>query len=179
MSLVQDPERRVEAPEPSLLAFYRGTGTDRAGRRLVAIWAFSHLQLEATHDYIQWLFPLPTRSAFDPSAPVLDARTRAAFAAEPGLRERLLRSLDVMLAFYGLARDGERVAPRPDFEARARHWLVAGDHNHRRLTRIVRALRLLGCETEADALRACLITIAAERGATAVSPTTLAHWRAA
>ena len=57
-----------------LTEFYKGTGTDSEGRTIAMIWAYSHNQWEATHDFIQWLFPLPEPSRFNPSAPVLSEK---------------------------------------------------------------------------------------------------------
>jgi hypothetical protein len=59
-----------EATERFLL-FYRGEGEDHCGRKLRQIIAKSDVWLEETHDYIQWLFPLPTASRFNPDAPIL------------------------------------------------------------------------------------------------------------
>ena len=42
-----------------LLRFYRLEGTDARGRSLEEIWTWEAGRLEAVHDYIQWLFPLP------------------------------------------------------------------------------------------------------------------------
>src|SRR5690242_21526611 len=69
----------LEMPNEKLLGFYRGTSRDDRGRRIDEIWSFSHEQLEAVHDYIQWLFPLAERSAFNPGAPLLDEETIARF----------------------------------------------------------------------------------------------------
>ncbi len=52
-----------------LLRFYRGTGRDSAGRSLDEVIGLDFESLEHAHDYIQWLFPLVTRSAFVPGAP--------------------------------------------------------------------------------------------------------------
>ena len=86
----------------ALLRFYRLEGPDAHGRTLLDIWAWDAARLEGVHDYIQWLFPLPQPSAFNPRAPILTQATIAAFHADAQLRERLLRSLALMLDFYGL-----------------------------------------------------------------------------
>src|SRR6185437_16980358 len=69
-----------------ILAFYRG-GCDDRRRRLAEILAWSDARLEAVHDYIQWIFPLPEASGANPSAPVLSQADIAAFGADPGLRQ--------------------------------------------------------------------------------------------
>jgi hypothetical protein len=73
-----------------LTDFYRGTGTDAEGRTLAQLWAYSDEQLEDVHDFIQWLFPTPTPSRFNPHAPVLADADIAAFRSDPDLRANLL-----------------------------------------------------------------------------------------
>ena len=68
-------------------AFFRGTGTDHAGRRHPEILAWSDDRLEMQHDYIQWLFPLRRRGRYNPDAPVLMPSTIEAFQWDPELRE--------------------------------------------------------------------------------------------
>jgi hypothetical protein len=165
-----------------LLRFYRLEGPDARGRMLAEIWAWDDTRLEAVHDYIQWLFPLRERSAFNPAAPVLTPATIAAFLTDRVLHDRLRRSFERMLRFYGLRMTGEagtrRVEPAADFPARGRTWLQPADHNHLRLTRILASVRLLGLAEESRALAACLRALpAAHPGA--VSQITLEYWRQA
>ena len=172
----------MTADDP-LLRFYRLEGTDARGRTLPEIWAWDAARLEGVHDYIQWLFPLPEPSAFNPKAPILTPETIAAFRADAQLRERLLRSLALMLDFYGLALDSVGngapwIEPAPGFAAKSRGWLHAGDHNHLRLTRILTSLRLLGRDDHSQALYRCLAGIAGDHPH-AISATTLDYWRKA
>jgi len=172
----------MTADDP-LLRFYRLEGTDARGRTLPEIWAWDAARLEGVHDYIQWLFPLPEPSAFNPHAPILTTETIETFRADPELRQRLLRSLALMLEFYGLAleSDGDgapRIERAPEFAAKSRGWLQPGDHNHLRLTRILTSMRLLGLADHSRALLACLEGVAAEHPH-AISPTTLTYWRKA
>lgn len=170
-------------PADALLRFHRLEGADARGRMLTDIWAWDAARLEGVHDYIQWLFPLPEPSAFNPQAPILTRETVDAFRADPDLGQRLRRSLTLMLGFYGLARapgtDGTlRIERGPEFAAKSRGWLQPGDHNHLRLTRILASLRLLGLEDDSRALYDCLAGIAHDHPY-AVSATTLAYWRRA
>ena len=52
-----------------LVAFYQQRAADHQGRTRARIWAFADDVLEATHDYIQTLFPLPEPSRFNARAP--------------------------------------------------------------------------------------------------------------
>ncbi len=164
-------------PESPLVGFYRGRQRDAAGRLIDEIWVWDHRRLEMIHDYIQWLFPLPEASRFNPAAPLLTAVDARVFRGDPKLRDRVRKSLDVMLDFFGLARSGSEITRAPGF-ANA-HWLGPLNHNHLRLTRILLFLRHAGLETEARALFACLEDIAAHEGRGAISPRTLTFWREA
>ena len=65
------------------------------------------MQLEAVHDYIQWLFPLPEPSGFNVAAPVLDRDSIQEFRTRPELQQKLPRGNRAqdgtnLLAFVGL-----------------------------------------------------------------------------
>ena len=85
-----------------IVRFYRLDGTDARGRMLNEILGWEDPRLESVHDYIQWLFPLPEPSAFNPYAPILSEATIRTFQHDATLRTRLGQSLARMLAFYGL-----------------------------------------------------------------------------
>jgi Opioid growth factor receptor (OGFr) conserved region len=153
----------LSSPLHPLVAFYRDGARDDRGRTLAEILAWSDDRLEAVHDFIQWLFPLPERSGANPGAPTLDAATIEAFHAAPAMRERLHHAFERMLRFYGLnwvaSPAGGAVERLPTFRERAQNWLWPGNHNHLRLTRILRSTLLLGLEAESKALFHALNTI--------------------
>jgi hypothetical protein len=87
-----------------------------------------------------------------------------------------------MLAFYGFALESDAVVQGPQFVAASRNWLHAGNHNHLRLTRMLRSLRILGLEREAAALWAALRALYERENATGrrtITPETFAFWRKA
>jgi hypothetical protein len=134
--------------------FYSGAVDDR-GRTLAEILAWPDSELERVHNFIQWLFPLRETSGANPSAPVLDDVTIERFRKSPELQNRLRESFLRMLRFYGLRLEstaqGPRVVDAQNFAERAREWVQAGNHNHLRISRILKSLRLLGLEDEAVA----------------------------
>ncbi len=163
------------------MRFFAGEPDD-AGRTLDGIVCWPDAQLEAVHDYIQWLFPLPERSGANPWAPVLTPASIAALRASPEAQARLHAAWRRMLAFYGLVLDGEEVVPGPEFQTTASRWLTPGDHNHLRLTRMLRSLRVLGCEAEAQALWAALRRLhetESAAGRHSIADETVAYWRRA
>jgi hypothetical protein len=70
------------------------------------------------------------------------------------LQAALLASFRTMVAFYGFALVSEmppQIRRGPNFAERSANWLSPNNHNHLRITRILRALRLLGLEAHAQA----------------------------
>ncbi|HEV3255237.1 MAG TPA: opioid growth factor receptor-related protein [Gemmataceae bacterium] len=147
-----------------LVEFYRSEATDAEGRFLKDVWAWEDGELEAVHDFIQWLFPLPEPSRFNPDAPLLTEEDVAAFRSDPLLQANLRQSFVRMLAFLGLsvAEDGG-VVEGPHFTRRAVAVWSFPNHNWLRITRIMRSLRLLGLEAEARALYDRLDTLFGSR----------------
>ncbi len=128
----------VSAP---VVAFLEGEGPDARGRTLFDVLAFDNSALESHHDFIQWLFPLREPSQAVPESPVLtDAEVEA--IKDSGMAQcALAAATDRMDAFYRATHD----------------WLMPSDHNHRRITRIIRSLRLLVGDDQAEAFKAAIL----------------------
>jgi hypothetical protein len=162
-----------------LVAFYRDGAPDDENRTLAQILGWDDRRLEAIHDYIQWLFPLTERSGANPSAPTLDDATIQAFRSTPVMRDRLRQAFLRMLRFYGFAwADGvtPNISRAANFGIRSHEWLSPMNHNHLRLTRILRSLRLLGLEEEAAALFRELDAIRQEYPGR-ITPRTFDYWK--
>ncbi len=144
----------------SAAMFLTGQGHDHRGRRLAEVLAFDDSALERHHDYIQWLFPLPEASRFNMSAPVLSPADIVSIRVSDAARANLRCAAQRMLSFYR-AND---------------HWLVPFDHNHLRITRIIRCLALcIGPEDARDFHRQILALV--ESAANPVNPESLCYWR--
>lgn len=165
-----------------LLHFYAG-GTDDRGRTLDDILAWDNARLEAVHDYIQWLFPLPEPSAFNAAAPVLLAHDISAFRGDPALQGHLLDAFRRMLGFYGFELGADAASPEVleahDFAVRTREWLTPGNHNMLRITRVLRCLALLGLPAHARAFLAALERLYGAGSASVIGATTMRYWRGA
>lgn len=135
-----------------LVEFYRGEATDAEGRYLQDIWAWPDAELEAVHDFIQWLFPLPEPSRFNADAPLLSQAEIHAFAADANLRANLRKSFERILGFLGLAESEGKIIDGPNFARRKGDVWATPNHNWLRITRILRSLTLLGLEIEAKKL---------------------------
>ena len=178
----------VSNSPPLPIVFYRSTQPqpDDRGRTLEQILSWSNFALEKSHNYIQYLFPIPERSPINPFAPPVTQEVFEAFRADTpeghGLRINLRRAFERMLAFYGfklvgldsslfLTEDQQqqagawKVRRSDDYAARFPEWVRPFDHNHMRITRIIRCLRLLGLEAEALAFYEALegLTISSDQ----------------
>jgi hypothetical protein len=164
-----------------LLAYYDGTGVDSRGRTIEQVLAFPFATMEASHDYIQWLFPLDAPSGVTPDAPLAGPDCQRFFAEDPTRAIRLRRAFERMLDFYGLLlvhAEAPQVVKGPHFHERAAIWLTPGNHNFLRLTRILKSLTLLGAGELAAALFWCLEAIYAGDSST-IGETTFGYWRRA
>ena len=167
----------------NILAFYQGHSPDSSGRMLEDIWLWDSQKLEYTHDYIQWLFPLKQKSQFNRNAPILNDEVIQAFRADEQLRVRLIKSLEVMLEFYGLQCNklddtGIQIEKSDNYPERKLNWIEEGNHNYLRLTRILTSLKILGLEDYAQALFKCLNQIYLEESKK-IGNKTYAYWKSA
>ena len=170
------------SPQP-VLDFHLGVAPDHAGRHIGDILAFDDAELESTHDYIQWLFPLAEPSRAVPTSPVIRPAEIADFRQNDSARAMQIRALERMLRFYGLGLETKLagslvVTPAPNFSSRRREWLTPGNHNLLRLTRILKSLILLGQRSHAEALFRCLETLNQESPST-IGATTFRFWQEA
>ncbi|KQY80299.1 opioid growth factor receptor-related protein [Brevundimonas sp. Root1423] len=125
----------------AITAFLEGEGPDARGRTLFDVLAMDNVALERNHDFIQWLFPLREPSRAVPEAPVLADTEVEAIRESVMAQCALAAATDRMDAFYRATHD----------------WLMPNDHNHLRITRIIRSLRLLVGDEQADAFRAAIM----------------------
>jgi hypothetical protein len=162
----------------NLVDFYLGVAPDYQGRMLRDIWTWDYTRLEEVHDYIQVLFPLPEPSMFSSRAPILTNAEIGEFRKSQTLRENLLHSLRLMLDFYGLDYQDNPVQVRkaPHFVQRAANWLILGDHNYLRITRILKCLRICGLDEQARAFLSCLLKVR-EENPREIGEETLAYWK--
>jgi hypothetical protein len=150
-----------------LILFHRGHGTDHVGRLISSIHQFDFRELEWTHNYIQWLFPLATRSNFNAQAPLLTEEDRVGFYRDPVIRRNFRTSLELVWEFYGF-----RICETGDlgrtgrWEERRDNWLTPGNHNLLRITRVLRSSMLCGFIEEARIFLDAVLIAAADRPGT-------------
>lgn len=162
-----------------LTEFYQGLSTDNCGRKITDIHKFNHEDLEYTHDYIQWLFPLLELSLYNSNAPILTDEDVLEFINNKEIKGNLLISFYIMLDFYGFQINKELFITRSfTFAERSKVWLTPENHNFLRITRILHSLTILGCGPHAISFYECLANVYREFPDT-VSRKTIEFWAAA
>lgn len=141
-------------------------------RHIYAEWGFE--ELEQTHDYIQWLFPLPERSEYNPDAPVLMPELAKYLKSDSFFQINFRAAQEAMFDFYGFDKALRFNPGRRNLS----HWLVDFNHNHLRISRIIRSIKLLDrelrCSNRTGTARAkmvsqCFISAGSTHGVNAKS----------
>ena len=146
----------------SLVNFLNETGPDHQGRYLRDIWNFDDKAIEQTHDFIQWMFPLTEKSLSVPGVPTLTGEDIEAIRTSEVARANLEKSAQWYLGFL----------------QRNNHWIKSYDHNHLRITRVIKALNLLLSQRAALTLLNSVLEVAGDK-VNSVNQDSIRFWRAA
>ena len=117
-----------------VLNFLEEISVDHQKRMITEIWAWSDDAWEEEHDFIQWLFPLNEKSMAVPNAPVI---------REP----EITWVKESEKAQVSLQKSTDRYK---EFLASEKYWKLSHNHNHLRITRVIKSLRMLRSDDEAN-----------------------------
>ena len=145
-----------------LVTFLEGSGTDSQGRRLSDVWQFDDDAIDFTHDFIQWMFPLREASGSNFTAPTLLASEIETIRSSLQCLRNLEESTKWMLSFFN----------------RTEVFFHYTNHNHLRVTRIIKSLRLLHSDLLADNFKQEVLNMVQSRAAR-INPVTVAFWLSA
>ena len=134
--------------EKILLEFLKGNSTNYDHKTISDIWSYDMDQLENDHHYIQWIFPLTTRSKYNILCPTI--KDIGLFMDERVVKN-IRKSFSLMLYFYGLEYKNNKVYRSKDYEERLSKWCTKNNHNYKRITRILLSLKLFRLTDEANA----------------------------
>jgi hypothetical protein len=129
-----------------IVGFLEGRTPDHRGRILAMLLQQTDQQAETTHDYIQWLFPLDEPSRSINGAPVLTELEIDEIRQSSLAQANLAKSARWFLGFL----------------ERNNHWISKYNHNHLRITRAIKSLRLLTSDEAADEFRDKVLALAGD-----------------
>ena len=141
--------------------FLTNNEPDFKNRFLKDIWNFSDEDIEYTHDFIQLLFPLNEKSNAISNGIYLDSNEAIlSIKANKLATENIVKSSKWFLSFL----------------ARNSHWKRKHDHNYLRITRIIKSLRLLVSDQEANKFYESFMQLVDENLKSKINITTLTYW---
>ncbi|MDA8730583.1 opioid growth factor receptor-related protein [Alphaproteobacteria bacterium] len=129
-----------------IVSFLEGKTPDHRGRILAMLQQQTDHQAETTHDYIQWLFPLDEPSRSVNGVPVLTELEIEEIRQSSLAQANLARSARWFLGFL----------------ERNDHWIIKYNHNHLRITRVIKSLRLLASDKAADEFKDKVLALAGD-----------------
>lgn len=129
-----------------IVGFLEGKTPDHRGRILAMLLQQTDYQAETNHDYIQWLFPLDEPSRSVNGVPILTDLDIDEIRQSSLAQANLAKSARWFLGFL----------------ERNDHWITKYNHNHLRITRVIKSLRLLASDKAADEFRDKVLALAVD-----------------
>eukprot|EP01080_Neovahlkampfia_damariscottae_P001778 gene1778-547_t len=111
-------------------------------------WFGDYEKLEENHDYIQWLFP-NREGGMNLDAQPLSKHEAQLFKESDDMKQKVVKSYEMMLDFYGMKLDDESTGKisRNEKNYKERYdFLDKSEHNYLRISRILRFLGIIQLE---------------------------------
>ena len=141
--------------------FLTNAEPDFKNRFLNDIWNFSDEDIEHTHNFIQLLFPLNEKSESVFHGYYLNTESTIINIKSNDLaKSNIVKSSKWFLGFL----------------ERNTHWRRRQDHNYLRVTRIIKSLRLLVSDEEADSFYKLFMELLDDKHKKKINPLTLSYW---
>ena len=141
--------------------FLTNNESDFKNRFLNDIWNFSDEEIEHTHDFIQLLFPINEKSESAFHGYYLKTNSAVIDIKSSDLaKNNIVKSSKWFLNFL----------------ERNSHWRRRHDHNYLRITRIIKSLRLLVSDEEANKFYESFMQLIGESLKLRINSTTLHYW---
>ena len=143
-----------------ILDFLIGEQPDTYNRYLADIWKMPDEDIESVHNFIQWTFPLNERSGAVPNSPILTQQEIIDIKKSEIAKQNIKKSADWFL----------------DFLTRNSYWICQSNHNHLRITRVIKSLRLIHSNEEAENFKNNLMNLI-KGNENKINPISLEFWK--
>tara|TARA_B100000963_G_C22218957_1_gene490716 strand:- start:89 stop:535 length:447 start_codon:yes stop_codon:yes gene_type:complete len=119
----------------NLREFLKNNETDIYHRYISEIWSFNDEQIETTHNFIQFLFPLtqPSKNSLN-KIYINSDDLLCELKSDKKVRESIIYSSNWYFSFL----------------ERNQHWQTYYDHNHLRISRVIESLNVIVSNRQAN-----------------------------
>jgi hypothetical protein len=114
-------------PDHAIISFLEGASANGDGLTLAQIWEFDDEQIERNHSFIQWVFPTDLKSGSNNLSAVLSVTELGMLQNNDAIAQNIEKSISWFLSFL----------------SKYNHWITNYNHNHLRVSRIIRSTALL------------------------------------
>ena len=142
-----------------ILNFLIGNVADSNNRFIYDIWKMHDFEIENTHNFVQWIFPLNEKSQAVPNSPILTENEILQISNSTIAKKNIEKSSKWYLNFLD----------------KNRYWISHSDHNHLRITRAIKSLRLIHSEEEAEKFKRNIFNLI-EGNENKINTRTLKFW---
>jgi len=167
---------------PNLINFYRNLGPDSEGRFIHDILQQDDEWWDGCHDHIQWVFPLNDASLFNRNAPILDNDTIKIFQQDKVIHAQATAAVLRYMRFLGftVGHNGHSFEFDDSEETVEKFsiWVRKADHNHLRITRMLKFLKLIKLDHLADKVFEALSAVKEDFGHL-IPDQTFGYWQRA
>jgi len=142
--------------------FLLNKSTDHKVRLLEDIYKFSDNEIEGTHDFIQIVFPLAEPSYWSSNKYFIKTQNEIDnLSRSKNVKNSILKSASWYIAFL----------------KKNKYWKHRNNHNLKRITRMIKSVRLIVGDTDADTVKKEIICI--ENIETLVGQKSFQYWETA
>ncbi len=112
----------------------------------------------------------------NPYAPIIEKETIEEFKRDIVLQQKLKRSFERMLNFYGLSIFAYGIDKNEEWNSKSIKWFTEDTHNNLRITRILKCLMTLQLQLEARQFLNTLERLSSEESTCGISMNTFKYW---
>ncbi|KAG0131890.1 hypothetical protein HOY82DRAFT_323721 [Tuber indicum] len=154
------------------IEFFSTGGLITVGSRSLSfleILCYPDATLETDQLFMQLLFPIDSTPRFDPSISLMPTGLRRAMTTTPALVGCFMLGVRRIMAFWGFEFRGLSSTGRPlwrlvpNFLPANHAWTRRVNHNHHRVTRLIRCMHLIGGSRGARSIYRCIARAIRER----------------
>ena len=140
--------------------FLKGNQPDAYKRYLKDIWMMSDDQIENKHNFIQWIFPLNVKSNVVPSSPILTKKEIISIKKSEIAQKNIKKSAEWFLEFL----------------SSNSCWIYQNNHNHYRITRVIKSLRLIHSNEESEKFKNSIMNLI-QGNEKKINSTNIQYWK--